>query len=238
MKKTDEIAVKLTAVRKEYEIHHEKPTLVEKFIKGKNETFAALKDINLTIKKGERVGVVGLNGSGKTTLLKIIAGITAPTVGQVETFGKVASLIDLEAGFHPDLTGVQNIYLNGMLLGMSRKQIDKQLASIIAFADIRQFIDVPLFTYSAGMRLRLGFSVAVHSNPDILILDEGLAVGDAKFKIKSQQVIKKLLRENKTFIVATHWFDFIRENCSRVILLKQGKIQEAKLNALDKLIQR
>lgn len=224
MKKINpEIAIQLTNVSKRYEIHHDKPTLIEKLTRGRNEIFWALRDINLTIRKGERVGIVGPNGAGKTTLLKIIAGITHPTTGTVVRNGKTVSLIDLEAGFHPDLTGLQNAYLNGMLLGMSKRQIERALPAIIAFADIGQFIDVPLFTYSFGMKLRLGFSIALHSNPDILILDESLGVGDAKFKRKSQRALQKLISQHKTFILVSHWMEFVRQNCDRVIELDKGQ---------------
>lgn len=226
MKQQQDIAIELTNVSKKYEIHHDKPTLVEKLTHGRNEIFWALQDINITIKKGERIGIIGPNGAGKTTLLKIIAGITHPTSGTVFRNGKTVSLIDLEAGFHPDLTGLQNAYLNGMLLGMTRRQIEQALPSIIEFADIGQFIDVPLFTYSFGMKLRLGFSIAIHSNPDILILDESLGVGDVKFKNKSQRALKKLIRQHKTFILASHWMEFVNENCDRIIELKNGKYIE------------
>jgi ABC-type polysaccharide/polyol phosphate transport system ATPase subunit len=212
-----DIAIKLTNVSKKYEIHHEKPTLVEKFVKGKNETFWALQKFNLTIQKGETVGVIGPNGSGKTTLLKIIAGITTPTSGTITTQGKIVSLIDIDAGFHPDLSGYQNIYLNGMLLGMTKREIENILPSIISFADIHQFIDAPLFTYSSGMVLRLGFAIAIHSNPDILILDELLTVGDANFQKKSFQKIQSFFRNNKTIILASHSMDIIHKNCTRVI---------------------
>ncbi|OGG30173.1 hypothetical protein A3A63_00870 [Candidatus Gottesmanbacteria bacterium RIFCSPLOWO2_01_FULL_46_9] len=218
----EEIAIRLSGISKKYEIHHEKPTLVEQFVKGKNETFWALRDINLTIKKGERVGIIGPNGSGKTTLLKIITGITTPTSGQVKTYGKVVSLIDLEAGFHPDLSGIQNIYLNGMLLGLSKRKIDELLPSIIAYADIRQFIDAPLFTYSSGMALRLGFSIAVHSDPDILILDEGFGVGDLSFQKKNKKVMASFFNQNKTVIIATQLLYYVRDNCNRVIILHRG----------------
>lgn len=218
------IAIKLTHVSKEYIIHHEKPTLVEKFYKGRNEKFWALKDINLTIRKGERVGIIGPNGSGKTTLLKIIAGITTPTSGAVETNGRIVSLIDIEAGFHPDLTGYQNIYLNGMLLGMTKQEITKKLHTIIQFANIKQFIDAPLFTYSSGMKLRLGFSVAVHADPDILILDEGLNVGDEYFQKKAFAKIESFFKQNKTIITVTHYMEFIQKYCDRIILLKEGQL--------------
>ncbi|MFZ5845088.1 MAG: ABC transporter ATP-binding protein [Patescibacteria group bacterium] len=218
------VTICLNHVFKQYTIHHEKPTLVEKIIKGRDEKFLALEDISLTIHQREKVGIIGPNGAGKTTLLKIIAGITMPTAGKVETVGRVVSLIDLEAGFHPDLTGEQNIYLNGMLLGMKRQEITKKLSLIISFADIGSFIDTPLFTYSEGMRLRLGFSVAVHADPDVLILDEGLSAGDIEFQKKSQKRIQKFFAEGKTILVASHWLDFIKKNCQRVIFIKKGRI--------------
>ena len=218
------IAIILTGVSKKYEIHHEKPTLVEKFVRSSNETFWALKNINLTIKNGERVGIIGPNGSGKTTLLKIIAGITTPTSGSVETHGKIVSLIDLEAGFHQDLTGLQNVYLNGMLLGMKKAEIDTKLSSIIQFADIRQFIDAPLFTYSSGMALRLGFAVAIHADPDILLLDEGLSVGDKNIQKKSRDRIHNLIKKNVTVIIASHQLSLMREVCPRFLILERGYI--------------
>jgi ABC-type polysaccharide/polyol phosphate transport system ATPase subunit len=217
-------AICLTNITKVYTIHHEKPTLMEKFIKSKQEQFTALKNITLEIKKGERVGIIGPNGSGKTTLLKIIAGITTPTSGSVQTHGRIVSLIDLEAGFHPDLTGIQNIYLNAMIIGMSKHAIDTNIASIISFADIHQFIDAPLFTYSEGMKLRLGFSVAVHANPDILILDEGLSVGDEYFRKKAFSKIEEFFKHKKTIITVTHYLEFIKKYCDRVMLMKTGKI--------------
>jgi ABC-type polysaccharide/polyol phosphate transport system ATPase subunit len=225
MKKANNSAIKLINISKKYTIHHEKPTLVEHLIKTRKETFYALKNINLEIKKGEKVGIFGPNGSGKTTLLKIIAGITAPTQGEVNTNGRIVSLIDLEAGFHPDLTGEQNIYLNGMLLGMKKNEIGQKIHQIIEFADIKQFIDTPLFTYSSGMKLRLGFSVAVHAGPDILILDEGIAVGDENFQRKSQAKIQEFFKKGKTIIVVTQWLNFIKKNCNKVIKIQNGKVE-------------
>lgn len=216
------IAIRLSHITKRYTIHHEKPTLIERLTRGKDEEFWALRDVNLTIRKGERVGIIGPNGSGKTTLLKIIAGITTPTAGTIETHGNIISLIDLEAGFHPDLTGIQNVYLNGMLLGMSKKEIARQLPDIIAFADIGSFIDAPLFTYSQGMKLRLGFSVAVHASPDILILDEGLSVGDGEFQKKSQVKIQDFFKKGKTIVIVTHQMDFITKTCRRVLRIQNG----------------
>ena len=224
MKKTNDIAIDLKNITKEYVIHHEKPTLVEKFYKGREEKFIALNNISLTIKKGERVGIIGPNGSGKTTLLKIIAGITTPTRGTVNAYGKVVSLIDLEAGFHPDLTGYQNIFLNGMLLGMKKKEIEKKLHTIITFADIHQFIDAPMFTYSSGMALRLGFAVAVHANPDILILDENISAGDRLFQHKIEQKIEQLLAQDRTILIASHYQQIIKQYTNKVFLVDHGKI--------------
>jgi ABC-type polysaccharide/polyol phosphate transport system ATPase subunit len=219
-----QIAIQLLNITKKYVIHHEKPTLVEKFYKGKEEKFLALNDISLTIKKGERVGIIGPNGSGKTTLLKIIARVTSPTYGKIITNGKTVSLIDLSAGFHPDLTGYHNIYLNGMILGLTKQEINSKMNDIIEFADIRQFIDAPLFTYSSGMILRLGFAIAVHTNPDILILDEGLNVGDKYFQKKTFLKIKTFVQQKKTLLTVTHDMGFIKKYCDRVILLNKGKI--------------
>jgi ABC-type polysaccharide/polyol phosphate transport system ATPase subunit len=217
-------AIKLLNITKEYTIHHEKPTLVEKIVRHKNESFFALKNVNLEIKPGEKVGIIGENGSGKTTLLKIISRIANPTSGSVTTKGNIVSLIDLEAGFHPDLTGEQNIFLNGMLLGMRKVEIAKVLKHIIKVANIGRFIDIPLFTYSQGMKLRLGFSIAIHANPDILILDETMSVGDKRFRKTSHAKIQEIISNNKTVIIASHDLKFIGENCERVIWIKKGLV--------------
>ena len=231
-----DIAIKLSGVSKRYTIHHEKPTLVEHLIKGKTEEFWALKDINLEIKKGEKVGFYGPNGSGKTTLLKIIAGISSPTLGSVEIQGKIVSLIDLEAGFHPDLMGVENIYLNGMLLGMSKNDINNKLASIISFSGLGQFIDTPLFTYSTGMKLRLGFSVAIFADPEILILDESFGVGDRNFRNKTGNKLNELFRKRKTIIIVTQWIEFLKKNCQKILLLDHGMLSTMSNNMISKLI--
>jgi ABC-type polysaccharide/polyol phosphate transport system ATPase subunit len=220
------VAIQLIDITKKYTIHHEKPTLVEKFIKGRDETFTALNNINLTIRKGEKVGIIGPNGSGKTTLLKIIAGITTPTSGNIKTYGKIVSLIDLEAGFHPDLTGYQNIYLNSMLLGMKKRETDKKLRNIIVYADIRQFIDTPMFMYSEGMKLRLGFAIAIHTNPDIFILDEGISVGDAQFQTKAEKTINNMVHQNKTILIVSHYKKIFRNYASRIIYLQKGVISD------------
>lgn len=221
---TPKNAVILSNVTKQYVLHHEKPTLVEHIITGKNERFTALHDINLTIPYGQKLGIIGSNGSGKTTLLKIIAGITTPTTGTITTNGNIVSLIDIEAGFHPDLTGEQNVFLNGMIMGMSKKEIGKKLDDIIAFSEIGRFIDAPLFTYSSGMILRLGFAVAIHSSPDILLLDEGMDAGDQFFQKKAAARIRLFLRQVKTIIVVSHWMDIIRRNCNRIVILNNGTV--------------
>lgn len=217
-------SIQLTGITKQYTIHHEKPTLVERLMQGKTEKFYALKNISLHIKKGERVGIIGTNGSGKTTLLKIISGITTPTFGKVEVQGKIVSLIDLEAGFHPDLSGVDNIYLNGLILGMNKSVISQRLEAIISFAGIGKFIDAPLFTYSGGMKLRLGFSVAIHADPDILILDEIVSAGDENFQKKSQDFLKRFFLSGKTIVVVSHWLEFIKRNCEKVFVFDKGQL--------------
>lgn len=236
-KPSNDIAIELTNVSKTYIIHHEKPTLVET-LGGKNrETFTALDTISLTIKKGERVGIIGPNGSGKTTLLKIIAGITTPTSGTIKTHGRIVSLIDLEAGFHPDLTGIQNIFLNGMLIGMKKDEIEGKLDAIIRFADIRQFIDVPLYTYSNGMKLRLGFSIAIHANPDILILDEGMSVGDRSFQEKTKRKLDEFFKKHITLLVVSHNASILKIICDRFLVLSKGHMKndggKALLSAIE-----
>jgi ABC-type polysaccharide/polyol phosphate transport system ATPase subunit len=221
-----QIALKISHLSKRYEIYNEKPTFVEKITNGANETFWALRNINLTIKKGEKVGIVGPNGCGKTTLLKLIVGITTPTTGSVKTCGKVVSLIDIEAGFHPDLSGIDNILLNGMILGMNNNEIKEKLGKIVEFADIGKFIDAQMFTYSEGMKLRLGFSVAINADPDILVLDENISVGDQHFQQKSFAKIRDLYNNNKTVIATSHNLDFIGKSCSRVISIKNGHIHD------------
>lgn len=225
--KKNNLAIKLTNLSKTYQLHHEKPTLAENiFRRNKKETFTALKEINLEIKKGEKIGIIGSNGSGKTTLLKIISGISTQTKGSVKTFGKLVSLIDLSAGFHPELTGQENIFLSGLIIGMSKNEIREKFQDIINFADIGSFIDAPLYTYSTGMQLRLGFSIAVHSDPDILILDEGMMTGDENFQKKSGEKIEEFFRAKKTILVATHSMDFLEDHCQKIIWLNKGKINK------------
>ena len=221
-----ELAIKLTGVTKKYRLRHEKPTFFENVINYKKEkqVFAALNNVDLEINKGEKIGIIGSNGSGKTTLLKVITGISTPTEGKVITWGKIVSLIDLGAGFHPELTGEENIFLNAILVGMGTEEVRSKFREIVKFADIDGFIDTPLYTYSSGMKLRLGFSIAVASNPDILILDEGIAVGDIDFQKKSTDKIEQFYKEKKTILIVSHWLEYLMEHSGRIIRMENGKI--------------
>lgn len=235
-KKKDILAISLKRVTKKYLIHHEKPTFFERLLNmHRNEIFTSLNSVSLDIKKGDKVGIIGSNGAGKTTLLKVIAGITTPSLGQVKTTGRIGSLIDLSAGFHPDLSGKENIFLNGLLLGMSKPEIKDKLQDIIAFADIGSFIDAPFYTYSDGMKLRLGFSIAVHADPDILILDEGITAGDADFQQKSMKKIEEFFKAKKTILVVTHWLDFLEKNVNKIVWVENGKI---KMQGTVKVLQK
>ncbi len=221
---SDEVVISLSNISKKYTITHEKPTLAEDVSRmihfQKKEEFWALKDVNLTIHKGEKVGFYGPNGAGKTTLLKIIAGICEPTSGTVQTKGKIVSLISLDAGFHPDLTGQENIFLNGLIVGMSKTEIEQKLKQIIDFADIGDFITAPLYTYSSGMRLRLGFSIAVHAEPDILLLDEVISMGDENFRKKTNRLMKEMFANGATLLLVSHNLQYLKENCNKLIMLK------------------
>ena len=184
----------------------------------------ALKDISFKAKKGEILGIIGPNGAGKTTALRLLAGITAPTSGNIETNGRISALIQLGAGFHPDLTGRENIYLNGSVLGLTRKEIDSKYKSIVEFSELEGFLDTPVKRYSSGMYVRLGFAVAAHIDPDILLIDEVLAVGDASFQQKCWERIRELQDNGTTIVLVSHNLWSIRELCSKVVMLWRGQI--------------
>jgi len=184
----------------------------------------ALRDISIDVKKGEFFGIVGRNGSGKSTLLKIIAGIYRPTKGTVKTTGKLVPFIELGVGFNPELTGKENVYLNGALLGFSRDEINAQYNAIVAFAELQDFMDQKLKNYSSGMQVRLAFSVATCAEADILLVDEVLAVGDADFQRKCFAYFKKLKKDKVTVIFVTHDMDAVREYCDRVVLINDSKV--------------
>lgn len=197
---------------------------VVKFLKGKlfyNE-FVALNNISFDVKRGDILGIVGLNGAGKSTILKILAGVLQPTQGKVEVYGSVAPLIEVGAGFDPDLTARENIFLNGALLGYRRDFLEKHIDEIIDFAEVRQFINVPIKNFSSGMYARLGFSIATIVNPDILIVDEVLSVGDFHFQEKCEKRINDMIKNGATIIIVSHDIDMIRRMCNRVLWLDHG----------------
>ncbi|MBP3719677.1 MAG: ABC transporter ATP-binding protein [Eubacterium sp.] len=186
--------------------------------------FWALTDVSFELEKGDRLGILGFNGAGKSTLLKVIAGVFRPTKGSVERTGVLAPLIELGAGFDPQYTGMENIYLYGACLGYSHKFIDEKLQDIIDFSELKDFIDVPLKNYSSGMKARLGFAIATIVEPDILILDEVLSVGDAKFKKKSEAKLMSLLEKDVTVLFVSHNTDQVRRLCNKAIILDKGKV--------------
>jgi lipopolysaccharide transport system ATP-binding protein len=189
------------------------------------EEFWALKDVSFEIKRGESVGIIGRNGAGKSTLLKLLSRITEPTTGRIELDGKVASLLEVGTGFHPELTGRENIYLNGAILGMKRAEIKSKFDEIVAFAEVEKFLDTPVKHYSSGMYVRLAFAVAAHLEPDVLIVDEVLAVGDSEFQKKCLGKMQSVSeQEGRTVLFVSHNMQAIRQMCRRVIFLKQGKL--------------
>ena len=186
--------------------------------------FVALSHVNLEIQEGETVGLLGFNGSGKSTLLKCISGVLTPDQGRVGVRGRLAGLIEVGAGFHPDLTGRENVFLNGAILGMSESQIRSKFDEIVDFSEIEQFIDTEVKFYSSGMFLRLAFSVAVHTDPDVFLVDEILAVGDEPFQQKCLSRIRQLRDEGRTLVIVSHDLDMVSSICSRGVLLEHGKL--------------
>lgn len=186
--------------------------------------FWALRDINFNLKKGDRLGILGLNGAGKSTLLKVIAGVLKPTEGNVNTKGKIVPLLELGAGFDKDYTGAENIYLYGAMLGYSKEFIREKYDEIVEFSELKDFINVPIKNYSSGMKARLGFSIATVVEPDILILDEVLSVGDAKFKKKSEKRIKDMFEKGVTVLFVSHSLAQVQSLCNRAILLEKGHL--------------
>ncbi len=191
------------------------------------EEFWALQEVSLEISRGQALGIVGANGSGKSTLLKIIAGVTPPTRGRVEVYGRVGALIEVGTGLHPELTGRENIFLYGAILGLSRRQISQKFDQIVQFSELQDFLDVPLKRYSSGMRVRLGFAVAAHLDPEILLVDEVLAVGDAAFQRKCIGYIRKLQEAGTTIVFVSHELPTVERLCQRVVWLDGGRIREA-----------
>jgi ABC-type polysaccharide/polyol phosphate transport system ATPase subunit len=193
-------------------------------VRGRSEEFWALRDVSFEVKRGEALGIIGPNGAGKSTILKLLSSITTPTVGEITIAGSLSALIEVGSGFHPELTGRENIYLSGLILGMRRRQISQKLDSIVDFAGVSQFIDTPVKRYSSGMYVRLGFSVAAHLEADILLLDEVLAVGDAAFQAKCHKRIDDLKEEGRTIVFISHDLGSVEKICDRALLLERGEI--------------
>jgi len=190
-----------------------------------NEAFTALKDVSFTVAKGSTVGVIGRNGSGKSTALKLVAGITKPTAGTVKVNGKISALIELGAGFHPEISGRENVFINGIMLGLSKREVEERFDDIVDFAELREFIDAPVKTYSSGMYMRLGFAVAIHVDPDVLLVDEVLAVGDESFTHKCLDKFSEFRRRGKTVLIVTHSLGLVERLCDEAIWLDGGEKQ-------------
>lgn len=234
------IVIDVQQLTKQYELRHQKAssystlrdTLADRvkgLAKGQlsnptKETFLALDDISFSIAQGDRVGIVGRNGAGKSTLLKVLSRIVAPTKGRIVLDGRVASLLEVGTGFHPELSGRENIFLNGSILGMSRDEIKKKFDEIVAFAEVERFLDTPVKRYSSGMYVRLAFAVAAHLEPEILIVDEVLAVGDATFQKKCLGRMKEVAGEGRTILFVSHNMDAVQRLCNKGILLNKGKL--------------
>ncbi|MCK4337188.1 MAG: ABC transporter ATP-binding protein [Candidatus Aminicenantes bacterium] len=223
---------KVTKVYQKYSSRHRFKTFKSALVKGDlfksmkpDELVTALEGVNFNVPKGKTFGVIGENGSGKSTLLKIITGITKPTNGCVTVQGKVSALIELGAGFHPEITGRENVYINGIMLGLSKKEIHEKFSDIVRFAELEEFIDAPVKTYSSGMYMKLGFSVAINVNPDVLLIDEVLAVGDASFVPKCLDKINDFRRRKKTILFVSHDLSTVEKICDQVVWLKDGKIK-------------
>lgn len=228
--KSKEIAIEVKNVSKDFKLFYDKAnTLKEKLLfwnRKENEVLHVLKNINLNIYKGETVALIGINGSGKSTLLKLMTKIIYPNKGEIKTYGKLTSLLELGAGFHPDFSGRENIYFNASVFGLTKKEIDDRLDTIIKFSELEEFIDNPVRTYSSGMFLRLAFSVAINVDADILLIDEILAVGDQHFQEKCYNRLKALKKEGKTIIIVTHSLNAVEEFADRCIWLNDGIIKE------------
>ena len=223
MKTMDGTAIRLQGMSKHYRVYFEKPALVRSlfpflFSGTGHHEFWALRDVDLEIKKGECIGIIGPNGAGKSTILSVLAGIADPTIGSVRIDGKISALLSLGAGFQPELTGRENIYLNAAILGMKRRQVDELIDKIVDYAGIGEFIDAKLSTYSAGMNMRLGFAIAVNVPFDILLIDEILAVGDMAFQQKCFKTMREFTDdEGKTIVFVSHDIGRIEEICSRAV---------------------
>lgn len=225
------VVIEARGVGKKYELQRHRTILLRDAAKlalgiqkPEKEVFWALRDVSFTVRKGETFAIVGANGAGKSTLLSLIAKTATPTTGSICVNGRVSALLELGAGFHPDFTGRENIYINGSIMGLTRKQIDDRMEEIIDFSELGQFIDEPTRNYSSGMLARLGFSVATAVDPDILIVDEVLAVGDQSFQEKSLQKIEEFQRRGCTIVFVSHSLETVKQTCKRALLLAHGQL--------------
>lgn len=224
------IAIKVNHVYKSFNVYYDRAnTLKERLLfigrNKKREKREILKDINIEINKGEAVALIGVNGSGKSTLLKLMTKIIFPNKGTIETYGKLTSLLELGAGFHPDFTGRENIYFNSSIFGLTKKQIDERLKEIIEFSELGELIDNPVRTYSSGQYMRLAFSVAINVDAEILLIDEILSVGDQHFQQKCFDKMNELKREGKTMVFVTHSMESVKKLCDRAVWLYQGEVK-------------
>lgn len=223
-------AIEIHDLYKEFRLNHTgiaslKTLLTKRHSKSKIQILNVLNGITFDIPKGQSTAIIGRNGAGKSTLLALIAQIYLPTKGSIEVDGRVAPLLELGAGFHPDLTGLENIFVNGMILGMTRKELESKLDEIIDFSEIRRLIDSPVRTYSSGMSARLGFAIAAHADAEVLLVDEALAVGDFEFRSKCYKKIRDLRSSGKTILVVSHGTEEVRNLADRCIWIQHGKVQ-------------
>ena len=224
-------AISFANVSKRYRLVSQRPFLAKEIVRrvlqrpSSVESFSALTDVSFTVSPGESIGVIGTNGSGKSTLLALIARTSYPSSGHVAIHGRVGPLLELGAGFHPDLTGYENIMLNASLLGLSRREVDARLDAIIDYSGIRPFIHAPIQTYSTGMKARLGFAVVAHIDPDILLIDEVLAVGDVEYQARCQRTMQEFRRRGKTLFLVSHDLEAVRALCQRVLWLHKGTLR-------------
>ncbi len=232
---TSDVAIEVRGLSKSYTIQHQQEqqsTLAEQLIhrakqgfkRAETETFWALNDMSFKVMQGDVVGVIGRNGAGKSTLLKVLSRITEPTRGEVDLYGAVGSLLEVGTGFHPELTGRENVYLNGAILGMSRREIDRQFDAIVDFSGVEKFLDTPVKRYSSGMYVRLAFAVAAHLSSDILLVDEVLAVGDTEFQRKCLGKIKDVAHGGRTVLFVSHHMQSVQVLCTRAMYLEKGKV--------------
>ena len=225
-----DIAIKVTDMTKWFKYYSDKPnTMKERLVRGwkknNHEVHTVLKSIDLEIKKGETVALIGVNGSGKSTLLKLMTKIIFPNKGKVETQGKLTSLLELGAGFHPDFTGRENIYFNAAIFGLTKEEIDARLDTIIEFSELGDFIDSPIRTYSSGMYMRLAFAVAINVDADILLIDEILAVGDQHFQDKCFAKLEELAKSDMTIVIVSHALEPLKKLCNRGIWINDGEVR-------------